>query len=109
MSIAFDRDEMVRWYARRHLETDAGVQQVYFLPENSPQNEIRFIEVNHLISETSDPQPIDFGVDIGSDQAHTLYVLDVTPSQWIAIQAGHVQLPNGWTLDRMQKLKDRAS
>ena len=27
-------------------------------------------------------QPIDFGVDIGGEDAHTLMVLDVTPAQW---------------------------
>lgn len=96
---AFDRDNLARWYARRHLETDTGVERIYYLPTNAPPNEIRFLEVNRMISETTPPEPIDFGVDIGSANAHTLYVLDVTPSQWEAIQKKDMELPAGWVLD----------
>ena len=72
-----------------------------------PPREIRFLEVNGMISETMTPEPIDFGVDIGGDDAHTLYVLDVTPAQWEAIQTGAMPLPAGWTLDGSQELGRR--
>ena len=62
---AFDRDSMARWYARRDMETDAGVEQIYYFPTNAPAREIRFLEVNRFISEVADPEPIDFGVNIG--------------------------------------------
>jgi len=75
----FDRDRVARWYAKRHLETDAGVTQILHLPEGAPPREIRFLEVNELISEMSPPEPIDFGVDIDGADGHTLYMLDVTP------------------------------
>lgn len=96
---AFDRDSQALWYARRHLDTDTGVERIYYLPTNAPPREIRFLEVNRMISETTPPEPIDFGVDISSANAHTLYVLDVTPSQWEAIQRGEMGLPDGWVLD----------
>ena len=96
---AFDRDSLARWYAQRHLDTDTGVERIYYLPTNAPPREIRFLEVNRMISETMPLEPIDFGVDIGSANAHTLYVLDVTPSQWEAIQRGELSLPDGWVLD----------
>lgn len=96
---ALDRDGLAQWYAKRHLETDTGVERIYYLPTNAPPREIRFLEVNRMISETTHPEPIDFGVDIGSANAHTLYVLDVTPSQWEAIQSGEMGLPDGWVLD----------
>ena len=96
---AFNRDSLAQWYARRHLETDAGVERIYYLPTNAPPREIRFLEVNRMVSETTPPEPIDFGVDIDSDNAHTLYVLDVTPSQWEAIQGREMGLPDGWILD----------
>ena len=60
-----------------------------------------------MISKTTPPEPIDFGVDIDGDDAHTLYVLDVTPAQWEAIQAGTMPLPSGWTLEGSQELGGR--
>ena len=103
----FDRDNLARWYARRHLDTDAGVERILFLPKNAPPREIRFLEVNRLISEMTPPEPIDFGVDIGGAEAHTLYVLDVTPSQWDAIQRNELSLPAGWTLEDAEAIGKR--
>jgi hypothetical protein len=104
---AFDRDSRAKWYARRHLDIDDGVVQILYLPTNAPPREIRFLEVNRMISETTPPEPIDFGVDIGGADAHTLYVLDVTPAQWEALQKGAMPLPVGWTLDGSQELGRR--
>jgi len=102
----FDRDSLAEWYAQRHMDIDSGVVQILYLPTNAPPREIRFLEVNRMISETP-PEPIDFGVDIGGADAHTLYVLDVTPAQWDAIQRGEMSLPDGWTLDGGQLLGRR--
>jgi hypothetical protein len=98
--VTFDRDKLARWYARRHLETDSGVDEIHFLPTNAPAREIRFLEVNRLIAETTPLEPIDFGVDIGMAEGHTLYVLDVTPAQWAAIRNQKLGLPSGWTLEK---------
>lgn len=95
----FDRDSLAHWYAQRHFSTDPGVESIYYLPTDAAPREIRFLEVNGMISETTPLEPIDFGVDIGSAEAHTLYVLDVTPTQWEAIQRGELELPAGWVLD----------
>ena len=105
----FDRDRMAKWYASRHLKTDAGVDCIHYLPTNAPAREIRLLEVNRLISESADLEPIDFGVDIGSDNAHTLYVLDVTPAQWDAIDTGLTSLPSGWTLEGSINLATKQS
>ena len=103
---AFDRDGHAKWYARRHMETDDGVVRILDLPKAAPAREIRFLEVNAMISETP-PEPIDFGVNVRGPNAHTLYVLDVTPTQWEAIQAGKLNLPTGWSLDGSQELGRR--
>lgn len=95
----FDRDRLARGYAKRHLDTDNGVQEIHYLPANAPPREIRFVEVNPLISETADLEPIDFGVDIGSAEEHVLLVLDVSPTQWQAIRRHRLALPAGWALD----------
>lgn len=104
---AFDRDGLARWYAQRHMDIDNGVMRILHLPTNAPPREIRFLEVNRMISEMTPPEPIDFGVNIGGDDAHTLYVLDVTPAQWEAIQAGTIPMPAGWTLEGSQELGRR--
>lgn len=103
----FDRDSLARWYAKRHMDIDNGVVQIHYLPTDAPPREIRFLEVNGMISETTPLEPIDFGVDVGGANAHSLYVLDVTPSQWEAIQSGEMHLPTGWTLEGSQELGQR--
>lgn len=100
----FDLNGFMKWYANRHYEIDPEVKVIYYLPKNAPPREIRFLEVNGLISEMTPLEPIDFGVDTGGESAHTLNVLDVTPSQWKRIQAGVLPLPNGWSLEDFQKL-----
>ncbi len=93
----FNRDQQARWYANRHFDFDGGVTRIFYLPTNSPGSEIRFLEVNQLISETP-PEPIDFGIDRYGTNPYTLVVFDVTPSQWDAIQKDEIALPPGWSL-----------
>jgi hypothetical protein len=104
---AFDRDALARWYANRHIDIDDGVMQVLYLPKNAPPREIRLPEVNRMISETTPPEPIDFGVDMCGADAHTLYVPDVTAAQWEDLQKKTMPLPVGWALDDSQELARR--
>lgn len=99
-AIQFDRDSMARWYAKEHLKTDPGIVSVHYLPKNAGDREIRFVEVNRLIGDRTDDilEPIDFGVDAGTDSAHTLFVLDVTPGQWDRINTQDLALPANWSL-----------
>ena len=96
----FDRDSMARWYAKEHLKTDPGIVAVYYLPTNAGDRDIRFVEINNLIADRNDAvlEPIDFGVDMGMDTAHKLFVLDVTPEQWERIQRHELSLPDTWSL-----------
>jgi hypothetical protein len=59
------------------------------------------IEVNNMMAERTDDslEPIDFGVDSGTETAHKLLVVDVTPDQWDKLQSGHLSLPEGWSLE----------
>lgn len=94
---------MARWYANEHLKTDPGIKAVYYLPLDASEREIRFIEINCLIGDRNDDslEPIDFGVDTGTESEHTLFVLDVTPSQWERIRTQELSLPADWNLDGM--------
>ena len=102
----FDRDSMASWYARQHIKTDPGIRSVFYLPANAPDREIRLIEINELVSDRDDDtlEPIDFGVDRGMDGEHTLFVLDVTPSQWDRIQQSPRLLPPTWSLEHAIEL-----
>lgn len=104
----FDRDRMARWYAEEHLKTDPGIREVYYLPANAGDREIRLVEVNGLLSDRNQDalEPIDFGVDRGLDTAHQLLVLDVTPAQWEQIASGDLRLPERWSLDDSVRFAD---
>ena len=97
----FDRDRLASWYARQHLKTDPGIVEVHYLPNGSPDREIRFLEVNSLVGERDIVQlePVDFGVDFGTPNQHSLLVVDVTPSQMERVRDGQIHLPDGWTLE----------
>ncbi len=97
----FDRDALARWYAEQHVKTDPGIRSVYYLPTDAPEREIRFVEVNDLIGEIADDatEPIDFGVEMGTETEHKLVVLDVTPSQSDRIRRSLLRLPEGWSLE----------
>jgi hypothetical protein len=97
----FDKNALAHWYATEHLKTDPGVRSVYYLPANAPDREIRIIEVNELLGDRKDStlEPIDFGVDIGTESEHKLFVLDVTPRQWDRIRQSLIALPQGWSLE----------
>ena len=56
--------------------------------------------MNKLVFATTPLEPIDFGVDIGDADGHKLFVLDVTPDQWKAIDKGDLKLPAGWKMDK---------
>jgi hypothetical protein len=107
----FDRDSMARWYAQRHLQTDPGVHTVYYLPGNAPENEIRLLEVNTLMAERNYDtlEPFDFGVDVGSEAEHKLWVLDVTPSQLERIRHEPQLLPPGWSLEHATVLGSKGN
>jgi hypothetical protein len=98
---SFNRDSTARFYAKRHLDSDPGTRDIYYLPVGAPEREIRFLEINDMIParENGSLEPLDFGVDIDSPHRHTLFVLDVTPAQWNKIQKRQLPLPNGWSLD----------
>jgi hypothetical protein len=108
ISTHYDRDAMARWYARQHMRTDPGLVSVQYLPENSPEREIRLVEVNEQMPERIDSflSPIDFGRDAGTDSEHLLVFLDVTPSQWERIRSAEIDLPSDWSLSGAVEFRD---
>jgi len=108
-AVKFDRDAMANWYARQHLKTDPGITEIYYLPDGAPEREIRFVEINKLLANINSDalEPVDFGVDTGAESEHKLFVLDVTPSQWLSITQGELSLPDGWSLKNKRALTSK--
>ena len=114
LTATFDRDSMAAWYAQEHLKTDPGIASIYYLPKNAGEREIRLIEVNQLLADRNGNvlEPIDFGIDTGTETEHKLFVLDVTPQQWERIKAqklslapeiGRWKIPNTGDNERFSK------
>jgi hypothetical protein len=102
----FNRESLAKWYAKQHLNTDPGITKVIYLPDGAGPREIRFLEINTLIREDRSNRqlvPIDFGVDMGQESEHKLYVVDLTKNQWARILAGSLALPKGWSLESKQE------
>jgi hypothetical protein len=96
-----DRDSMARWIARTHLNTDSGIREVWYLPQGSPHDEIRLLEVNNRLAlsdaEAARVAPIEFGL-AGEDSRFRLLVADINSDQLDAIKEGRLELPPGWKL-----------
>jgi len=81
------------------------------LPCEANDREIRFVEINETMLDDDKSRqliPIDFGVDMGTDSEHSLWVLDVSSSQWTAIEKGKISLPHGWKLQSLQSFNRSA-
>ncbi len=96
-----NRDQIAEWVAKRHMGSDGGIQQVWFLPSGSPADEMRLLEVSERYTgEAAKIEPVDFGLDIDG-ASYKLLVADVSVDQLAKIKADPAErLPGGWKLDR---------
>lgn len=106
----FDRDRLATWYAMRHLSVDDAIRDVFYLPTDAPDREIRLVEVvdDGVPAETDPLVPVDFGVDIGSDGEHSLLVIDVSVEDWERVKTGDLALPAGWRIDGARPTRKRS-
>lgn len=92
------RDAVAAWVAKTHLLVDSGIREVWYLPQQSPPEEIRLLEISDRLAFIEDkPAAIDFGLDIEGAQFRLL-VADVTSEQLDQIQRDPSYLPAGWVL-----------
>jgi hypothetical protein len=96
-----DRDTMAHWVARKHLVSDSGIREIWYLPRGAAPDEIRLLEVNDRMplsdAEATRVEPIEFGL-AGHDARLQLLIADVSGDQLDAIKAGRLELPRGWEL-----------
>jgi hypothetical protein len=94
-----DRDSVAEWLARKHLIADAGIREVWYLPQGAPPNEIRLLELNDRFAGNElSVDAIDFGVDVQGANFR-LVVADITSDQLADLKHDPSRLPSGWSLD----------
>jgi hypothetical protein len=94
-----DRDFIAAWLAKKHFIADSAIREVWYLPKNAPQDEIRLLELSdRLAGNESSVDPLDFGLDIEGANFR-LMVADVTTDQMEQIKQDRQRLPPGWSLD----------
>ena len=92
------------WLAQRHMETDAAIERVVYLPTGAPNNEIRLLEVNRFLRPPDNDviEPLDFTPDI-AEVPFRVFVADVTRDQWERIQRDPKLLAHlGWQTEGNQ-------
>jgi hypothetical protein len=100
LSAQSEPEAFARWLACRHMSVDPSINQVVYLASEAPPREIRLLEINSQMNalDTDPIEPLDFSPDI-AELPFTVFVADITPSQWerILAEAG-AMLPFGWKL-----------
>lgn len=94
------RDQVAEWVAKRHMEADGAIHQVWFLRSGSPADEIRLLEVSERFTgAAATVEPVDFGLDVDGAK-YKLVVADISAEQLERMKADPAEsLPKGWRLD----------
>ena len=65
MPVGGNRDDVAEWVAKQHFIVDRGIREIWYLPKESPLDEIRLLEVNEQVPFIgSQVEAIDFGLDV---------------------------------------------
>ncbi len=97
--------DFAAWIAQQHYAIDQGITRIIYLPAGSGPQDIRLLEVNHLASLPEEGPILAF--DFLPDSAglnFSLSVADLTPSQFDAIRANQLALPQGWSLTGAEEI-----
>jgi len=95
-----DRDTVAAWVAKSHFITDSAIREVWYLPKDAPQDEIRLLELSdRLPGNETVVEPIGFGLDL-EGASFRLVIADVTTDQMEQIKQRAQPLPSGWSLDQ---------
>jgi hypothetical protein len=96
--VSKSRDELASWLAKRHFIADSAIREVWYLPQESPSEEIRLLEVSdRFTGSESMVEPVDFGLDVAGESLRLL-VADITSEQLELIKQDPTRLPSGWSL-----------
>jgi hypothetical protein len=106
---ATNPDAVADWLAKNHFLVDIGIREIWYLPQGSPPDEIRFLEINDQLagSETT-IEPVDFGLNV-EGTPFRLLVADVTSDQFTQARQDPARLPAGWSLDHARSWRRRGA
>ncbi len=94
-----NRDDVAEWVARKHFIVDRGIREIWYLPKESPLDEIRLLELNEQVPFSgSQVEATDFGLDV-EGASFRLMVADVNGDQLQQVKTDPSRLPPGWSLD----------
>jgi hypothetical protein len=93
------RDDVAGWYARTYMDGDPRVAEVVYLPEGSPDWEIRMvlIDTKFKYPPTDELEPLDWSSPLAGVPPHTVLVCDTSVDRWREVLAGRMKLPSGWS------------
>ena len=96
-----DYPTAVRTLVDWHREGEQPPQRIFIFSDPDGQ-EVRLLEVTVLVPETGELYPIAFGAT--SELPYRTVVVQVTPDEWEAIEAGEIPLPEGWDMSSCEEL-----
>lgn len=94
------REQIAEWVAKQHAGSDGGVRQVWFLPANSPADEIRLLEISERYTGEPDKiEPVDFSLNV-ANASFKLAIADISGARLEKIKSDPSRwLPNDWSLN----------
>jgi len=95
------KDAVAEKLARAHFAIEPEIEHVFRLVgpnEADPLEPIKLLEVNpNTVPEGI--VPVEFGPDAEAGIPYSSDMVEITPTEFEQVQAGELQLPNGWKLD----------
>ncbi|AUX23098.1 uncharacterized protein SOCEGT47_036170 [Sorangium cellulosum] len=95
--------QTARALADAHRQADPNTTLIFLNPDPAEQ-EVRLLEVSTAAPTSGELYPFSFAArpDLGIN--YPSVVLLLSHQEWTDLQQGNLQLPDGWTIDRLEKL-----
>jgi hypothetical protein len=84
---------IIDWVIQEHFDIETGLRQIAVFSKDDDAV-LRLIEVNEETLPTGQVQPFVFSPD--EEVPVPIFIADVTPEEWEAIQNGRISLPKDW-------------
>src|SRR5687767_12503489 len=94
-------DDAVRTLASWHAGLDPANIQIYSFPD-SDQTTVRLVEISDGFPRSGRTLPVTFGRSPEFPFRSSVVLL--TPDEWQEVLGGSLTLPEGWELERRQKV-----
>jgi len=102
LDVIDDKSEVACQIAQKHFQVEAGLEKIIRLKgsaeaEVSPVEPIKLLEVN-ANTVPSGVLPVNFGPAPASGIPYSTVIIEVSPAEFLKIQAHELRLPEGWFL-----------